>query len=102
MNDQPPPKKPRELTFACRVTCECAEDRSRWTVFVPEHLLWSPEGLATLFRICQEWLADPNDYQESSDFLNISDRWDSFHIVSIEQVDGFVPDIPDELKAARA
>lgn len=85
-----------ELEFACKVNCESMEDDKRWSVYVPERLLWSPEGLATLFRICQSWLANPNEYRESSEFLKITDRWDSFHIVSIEEVDGFVTDVPDD------
>lgn len=97
MNQNQPPLPPRsgELTFACRVTCEAMEDRTRFVVYLPARLLWSEQGLAALFRLCRQWLADPNDHRNSSDLMQIQDRWDSFHIVQIEEVEGFVPDVPE-------
>lgn len=95
MNPKPPPPQSDELTFACRITCEAMDDHTRWIVYLPERLLWSEQGLAALFRRCREWLADPNDHPDSPDLLQIQDRWDSFHIVQIEEVEGFVPDVPD-------
>lgn len=91
-------KKQTELTNACRVTCETSDDVDgdrQWSVYLPERLLWSPEGLAALFHICRKWLANPDDHRESSGLLKIEDAWALFHIVSIEEVDGFVFDVEE-------
>jgi hypothetical protein len=95
-----------ELSHCCKVTAETMGTPGkpvRWVVFVEERLLWSPEGLAHLFDICRSgWLSDPKNYPDD---LKAQNTWDGFHILSIEQADGFVQgdgwEEPDEPEPAR-
>jgi hypothetical protein len=58
--------------------------------FVPENLLWSPEGLSYLFISARKGhCANPSDYPGN---LNYEEVWGSFHIISIEPIDGFMID----------
>jgi hypothetical protein len=78
------------IDSACKVTFEYFEDSGqpkRISVFLAEDLLWSPEGLASIFNIGRSYLADPREYPQDE---KIESAWDSFHVFSIEQVNGFV------------
>ena len=87
----------RDLTAVCLVTCNCygAENDGpeTWQVVVPERLLWSGDGLAELFRICRSFLVDPAEHATDPESKKVEERWDSFHIVKIDEMEGFMPDI---------
>jgi hypothetical protein len=82
------------LTSIRRVIAGCCNKDGTietWLVYLPERLLWSPEGMAEVFRICRSQLAKPEEYPDDD---NIREAWDSCRIVKIEDVeDGFMPDI---------
>jgi hypothetical protein len=80
-----------QLTACCLVTCVSEEDPTdHWSVYVPSRLLWSPAGMAELFRICRAQLADPAECPED---LERIDPWNAFHIISIVEDGGYIIDI---------
>jgi hypothetical protein len=81
----------QDLDTACKVVCISEENPPyTWSVFVPARLLWSAEGMAELFRVCRRQLADPAEFPDDDQVRNV---WDSYHVASIEQVDGYVVDL---------
>ena len=81
-----------DLTNCCKVTVEWSPANGtseQVSVYPPSRLLWSAEGIAELFRISRSVLANPADHLGDDDTLEC---WNSFHIVSIKSMPGFVVD----------
>ena len=81
-----------EHTNCCKVTVEWYPTTGKSehaTVYLPSRLLWSAKGMAELFKLARLGLAHPCEYPNENDVLEC---WESFHIIAIKELDGFVLD----------